>query len=161
MPIRAKAAPGLRIAHVLACVALIAGLAPAAGSRAADQGSQPKHEWHWHLTGIILGPDLREALFATDGETRVVLQGARIDGWTVAEVYPGGATLRVNGEEKRLHTDEWLPDDQRAADSLRRERMAEAAMTVAAASDSQKHDQAVAEQVLRQATANMVRLKTR
>lgn len=161
MPIRAKAAPGLRIAHVLASITLIAGVTAAAGSRAADQGSQPVHAWHWHLTGIILGPDLREALFATDDETRVVLQGARIDGWTVTEVRPGSVTLRQEGEEKRLHTAEWLPDDQRAADSLRRQRIAQTAVAVESALNSQQHDQEAAEQALVNATQHMMRLKPR
>ncbi len=138
----------------------IRGAVLGAAARAADQVSPPKQAWHWHLTGVLLGPDLREALFATDDETRVVPQGAQIDGWTVTDVHPGEVTLRQADEEKRLST-EWLPDNQRAvADSLRRERIAEAAIAVQSAQDRQNQDQAAGEQALVNATAQMMRLKS-
>lgn len=142
----------------LLCAALL-GVCCAAPASAADGGAASKHDLRWHLTGVIIGPHVTEALFGTDTETRVVLPGGQLDGWTLTDIRPGSVTLRRPGEEKRLGADEWLPDDARAADSLRRMQQFEAQRAAAAALEQQRQDQANAETALTQATEEMQRAK--
>jgi hypothetical protein len=129
-----------------------------AGPPASD-GAAARQEWRWHLTGIVVGPHLQEALFGTGSETRVVLLGAQLDGWTLTDIRQGGVTLRRKDEEKRLGADEWLPDDARAADSLRRLQQFEAQKAASAALERQREDQANAETALTQATEAMQQAK--
>jgi hypothetical protein len=141
------------------CAALL-GLCLAASARAAgDNGAVSQPDLRWHLTGVIIGPHVNEALFGTDTETRVVPLGAELDGWTLAEIRLGSVTLRRQGEEKRLGADEWLPDDERAADSVRRLQQFEAQSAASAALQQQRDDQANAETSLTQATEEMQRAK--
>ena len=145
----------------LLCI-LGVGLAITVPVRAAENSAAAaRHDWRWHLTGVVIGPALREALFGTENETRVVVLGGQIDGWTLTEIWPGGVTLRNHDQEKRLGADEWLQDDTRAADSLRREREFEAAQAAAAALEQQRQDQADAETALGKATAAMQRATPR
>jgi len=136
-------------------------LAIAVPARAAENDAAARHDWRWHLTGVVIGPTLREALFGTENETRVVVLGAQIDGWTLTEVRPGGVTLRDHDQEKRLGADEWLQDDARAADSERRARQFEAGQAAAAALEQQRQDQANAETALGEATAAMQQARPR
>ena len=142
------------------CAGLL-GLLLAGPAWAASNGAAGQQGWRWHLTGIVLGPHLQEALFGAESETRVVLLGAQLDGWTLTDIRPGGVTLRRQGEEKRLGADEWLPDDARAADSLRRLRQFEAQKAASAALERQREDQANAETALTQATQAMQQAKPR
>jgi hypothetical protein len=140
------------------CAALL-GVCFAAPVSAADDGAASKQDLRWHLTGVIIGPHVNEALFGTDTETRVVLPGAELDGWTLTDIHPGSVTLRRQGEEKRLGADEWLPDDARAADSVRRMQQFEAQKAASVALEQQHQDQANAETELTKATEEMQRAK--
>jgi hypothetical protein len=126
---------------------------------AASDDATARQDWRWHLTGIVRSPHLQEALFGTASETRVVLLGAQLDGWTLTDIRPGSVTLRRKDEEKRLGADEWLPDDARAADSLQRLQQFEAQKAASAALERQREDQANAETALTQATGAMQKAK--
>jgi hypothetical protein len=140
------------------CAGLI-GLVFIFPARAANDQAVARGDWRWHLTGVIIGPQLHEALFGTENETRVVELGAQLDGWTLTDIRPSGVTLRKRDEEKRLGADEWMPDDARAADELRRLQQFEAARAASGALEQQRQDQANAESALGKATAEMQRAK--
>jgi hypothetical protein len=140
------------------CAGLL-GLLLSGPAWSASDGAEARPDWRWHLTGIVIGPHVQEALFGTENETRVVALGAQLDGWTLTAIRPGGVTLRRQSEEKRLGADEWLPDDVRAADSLRRLQQFEARTAASAALEQQRDDQANAESALTQATEAMRQAK--
>ena len=124
----------------LLCAALL-GVCCAAPASAADGGAASKQDLRWHLTGVIIGPHVTRRCLAPT-RNPVVLPGGRLDGWTLTDIRPGSVTLRRPGEEKRLGADEWLPDDARAADSLRRMQQFEAQRAAAAALEQQRQDEA-------------------
>ena len=144
---------------MLACLML--GIAITLGTGARAAGDAAEQAWPWQLTGIVLTPALREALFTTGGQTRVVVEGEQIDGWTLSAVAAGTVTLRKNATVKRLGPDAWIPDEIRAADSLRRAADARAAQAAAGALANQQQDQATAESALGVATEQMMRQKPR
>ena len=80
-----------------------------AGSGAAGtalDGTRPNPaDWHWRLTGTVVGPGLREAVFAQGGETRVVEEGREIDGWKLSAVEAGKAMLTCAGETRTATVD--------------------------------------------------------
>jgi hypothetical protein len=60
---------------------------------AAQRSDAATTTWDWRLTGTILAPNLRMALFAQPGKTRAVQEGKVIDGWMVVSVRKDGVTL--------------------------------------------------------------------
>lgn len=58
------------------------------------------------LTGIVLGGELRLAVFQADGKVQTIRQGGDIEGWTIAEVHPRSITIERDGERTELHLKE-------------------------------------------------------
>jgi hypothetical protein len=120
--------------------------APAAGS-----------PWRRRLSGIILSPQLHEALFEQDGETQVLREGEQLDGWILAAVGAGQVTLRSAAAEKIVTLDPHSNKDAAAPWSTEVERHGQAAQVVEAASSRQAAEQALAETQLARATRRMTR----
>ena len=58
------------------------------------------------LTGVVVGPDVRVAIFASpDGSWVVAGEGDRVGGFTVLRIIPGGAEI-AGRDDKRLLTPE-------------------------------------------------------
>jgi hypothetical protein len=110
-------------------------------------------EWRWRLSGIIVGPDLREALFTLGSETRAIREGRPIDGWILAAVRPDSVTLTGADETKVLGPEELASGAGRAPDT---DGSLQAARAVAAAAAEQQRQQQVAESVLADATKVMM-----
>jgi hypothetical protein len=120
--------------------------APAAGS-----------PWRRRLSGIILSPQLHEALFEQDGETQVLREGEQLDGWTLAAVSAGQVTLRSAAAETVVTLDTNANADLPASWRVEVDRRGQAARAVEAASSRQAAEQAVAETQLARATRRMTR----
>jgi hypothetical protein len=113
--------------------------------------------WRRRLTGIILSPQLHEALFELDGETQVLREGEQLDGWILAAVGAGQVTLRSAAAEKIVTLDPHSNKDAAAPWSTEVERRGQAAQVVEAASSRQAAEQALAETQLARATRRMTR----
>lgn len=136
-----------------------------AGSGAAGMGldgTRPNAaDWHWRLTGTVVGPGLREAVFAQGSETRAVEEGREIDGWKLSAVEAGKALLTCAGQ-MRTATIDGLDDvasGRAALPSAAAARSANA--TVERALAKQSADEQAAEDFLHQATKAMVDQATR
>jgi hypothetical protein len=67
---------------------------PAASAEETDEGKGPQ-QLQRRLSGVMISPDGREALFQHDGEKPVAVKlGGQIDGWTVASVEPDHVVLK-------------------------------------------------------------------
>jgi hypothetical protein len=122
-------------------------MAPTADESTAD--------WHWRLTGTLVGPGLREAMFAQGGETRTVREGREIDGWTLSAVEAGNATLSAGGQIRSLSVD-GLDEAASGRAALPSAAAAQAAnAAVKRALEKQSADQKAAETFLHQATKAM------
>jgi hypothetical protein len=113
--------------------------------------------WGRRLTGIILSPQLHEALFEQDGETQVLREGEQLDGWTLAAVGAGQVTLRSAAAEEIVTLEAHSNGDAPAPWSTEVERRGQAAVVVEAASARQAAEQALAETQLARATRRMTR----
>ncbi len=97
------------------------GVVPVTHSR--DAAPHPADAaWGWRLTGLVIGPGLREAMLAKEGETRAVLEGETVDGWTVTLIGRGEVTVQAGGKARVLKVAGMSPDELAA---LARERAAE------------------------------------
>jgi hypothetical protein len=80
-----------------------------AGSGSTQAGSNATNpdaaDWRWRLTGTVVGPGLREAVFAQGSETRTVEEGREIDGWTLSAVEFGKAMLSHAGQTRTVDVD--------------------------------------------------------
>ncbi|HVJ54817.1 MAG TPA: hypothetical protein VM689_20320 [Aliidongia sp.] len=120
----------------------------------AMAAATPASEWRWRLTGTIVGPSLREALFEQGNATRVVREGRQLDGWTVASVQSDSVTLAADGE-----TMSFSPKGLGAGEAdvgARIEPGAQAERSVQAALSEQQRDQQTAETALSDATRQMI-----
>jgi hypothetical protein len=122
-----------------------------------SDATAPGSPWRRRLTGIILSPQLHEALFEQDGETQVLREGEQLDGWTLAAVGAGQVTLRSAAAEEILTLEAHSNEDAPAPWSTEVERRGQAAHVVDAASARQAAEQALAETQLARATRRMTR----
>ena len=135
-----------RLAKFGLCLAILAAaLGPAFGAT-------PAPEFQQRLTGIVVTPALREAMFSADGRTRVLHEGEQIDGWTLTAIDPHAVRLEAAGSTLNL-APAGLPPG--AAESVPTEQPGARARQVAEALERQQRDQANAEAELNQATARM------
>jgi len=127
----------------------------------ADTGSAPapaetpRHEWHRRLTGIIISPELRTAVFALEGDTRSVAEGQQIEGWVVTAIRPDGVTIEAAGETRLLTLEAAAPGKAQAKPGPDATQHAQKARSVSEALLKQKSEQAAAESALVAATAKM------
>jgi hypothetical protein len=136
-----------------------------AGSGSVGTSSDGTHpsaaDWHWRLTSTVVGPGLREAVFAQGSETRAVEEGREIDGWKLSAVEAGKAMLTCAGQT-RTATVEGLDDvasGRAALPTAAAARAANAAVEQALA--KQSADETAAENFLHEATKAMVDRATR
>jgi hypothetical protein len=115
----------------------------------------PSSPWQRRLAGIVITPRLREALFEQNGDTRVMREGERIDGWTLTDVHPGGVTLRSGGEEETRNLQGVAPGEAQPPQGAQLNKALPAEQEVAAASAKQEAEQAIAEVWLKRATRRM------
>jgi hypothetical protein len=115
----------------------------------------PRTDRHRRLTGIVISPELRVAVFALAGETRTVREGEKIDGWVVTAIRPEGVTVEAEGETKLLVPEALAPAGAEAPPALPAAAQAQKARSVSEALLKQKQDQAAAESALLEATAKM------
>ncbi|MEJ1159972.1 hypothetical protein [Prosthecomicrobium sp. N25] len=54
------------------------------------------------LMGVVIGGDMRMAVFADNGRTLTVRQGEEIEGWTIADVQRRAIVLERDGETLEL-----------------------------------------------------------
>jgi hypothetical protein len=113
--------------------------------------------WRRRLSGIILSPQLHEALFEQDGETQVLREGEQLDGWTLAAVGAGQVTLRSSAAEEIVALDARPGEDASASWRIEGDQRGQAARAVEAASSRQAAEQAMAETQLARATRRMTR----
>jgi hypothetical protein len=136
-----------------------------AGSGAAgtaSDGTRPNPaDWHWRLTGTVVGPELREAVFAQGSETRAVEEGREIGGWKLSAVEAGKAMLTHAGQTRTATIDglDDVASGRAALPSAAEARAANAAAERALA--KQSADEKAAENFLHQATKAMVDQATR
>ena len=122
----------------------------------ASDGTRPDAaDWRWRLTGTVVGPELREAVFAQGRETRAVEEGREIDGWKVSAVEANGATLTRAGQTRTVTVDGLgdIESGRAALPSAEAARTANDAATSALA--RQSADEKAAENFLHQATKAM------
>jgi hypothetical protein len=131
-----------------------AGSVPA---RVAPDGTYPgSADWHWRLTGTVIGPEVREAVFAQGDETRTVDQGREIDGWTLSAVESGKAIL-TRAEQTRTVSVDGLDEVASGRAALPTAAAARAAdESVKQTLAKQSSDEKAAENILHQATKAMV-----
>jgi hypothetical protein len=106
--------------HLLIGLPALGGMAltgfPAQALETAQTGSVPATvapgaarpeaaDWRWRLTGTVVGPGLREAVFAQGNETRTVGEGREIDGWTLSAVEFGKAMLTRAEQTRTVSVD--------------------------------------------------------
>ncbi len=62
----------------------------------------------WRLSGIITTGQVAVAMFKTDGDSKALQPGMRLDGWTVTQISRASVTLRQGGEQiqLKLHNEE-------------------------------------------------------
>jgi hypothetical protein len=130
-----------------------------AGSGSAGLASDGTHpnaaDWHWRLTGTVVGPKLGEAVFAQGSETRVVEEGQEIDDWTLSAVDASGAILTRAGQTRTVTVD-GLDDIESGRAALPSAAVARAANDAAmTALAQQSADEKAAEGFLHQATKAM------
>jgi hypothetical protein len=175
--------PGGAIAF---CTMLYSGPAPAQQSVAAPDRSTPARvaqtarpagveanrtpgpgqpAWYWRLTGTLIGPNRREAVFAStaeartdpplDGETRSVKEGDQIEGWTLAAIRPRGVTLTAAGAQATLSLEGFSPEEEAAAARVRAIENERRDTAVRAALARQEKELAVAQTEMLAATRKM------
>jgi len=115
----------------------------------------PRHEWHRRLTGIVISPELRVAVFALDGDTRSVAEGQQIEGWVVTAIRPDGVSIEAAGETRLLALEASAPGKAQAKPGPDATQHAQKARSVSEALLKQKSEQAAAESALVAATAKM------
>lgn len=76
---------------------------PAEPVAAAEPPPAPPTPPNAVLTGIVIGGDLKLAVFQADGKPLTVREGGEIEGWTVAEVQPRAVALERDGERTEMH----------------------------------------------------------
>jgi hypothetical protein len=126
----------------------LAGVAPGgSGPDAAD--------WHWRLTGTVVGPEVREAVFAQGNETRTVGEGREIDGWTLSAVEFGKAMLTRAEQTRTVSVDglDEVASGRAALPTFAAVRAANEAVKRTLA--KQSADEKAAENILHQATKAM------
>jgi hypothetical protein len=131
-------------------------LSQAGSAGLASDGTHPNAaDWHWRLTGTVVGPELREAVFAQGSETRAVEEGREIDGWTLSAVDASGAMLTRAGQTRTVTVD-GLDDIESGRAALPSAAVARAANDAAmSALAQQSADEKAAEKFLHQATKAM------
>jgi hypothetical protein len=131
-------------------------MSQAGSAEMASDGTHPNAaDWHWRLTGTVVGPKLREAVFAQGSETRAVEEGREIDGWTLSVVDASGAVLTRAGQT-RTATVDGLDDIESGRAALPSAAVARAANDAAmSALAQQSADEKAAENILHQTTKAM------
>lgn len=56
----------------------------------------------WRLSGIITTDQVALAMFKTDGDSKALQPGMRLDGWTVTQINRASVTLRQGDEQIQL-----------------------------------------------------------
>jgi hypothetical protein len=105
------------LARTLLAILLVSITIPAmADSQKAPQVAPVASEWPWRLTGTLISPDQRIALFANrDGRTQSVSEGQQIDGWTVVVIRPDSAILTADTGTRTILIGGFPPTDTGAA----------------------------------------------
>jgi hypothetical protein len=112
-------------------------------------------DWHWRLTGTVVGPKQREAVFAQGSETREVEEGREIDGWKLSAVDVSGAMLTRAGRTRTVTVD-GLDDIESGRAALPSAAVTRAANDAAmSALAKQSAEEKAAEKILHQATKAM------
>jgi hypothetical protein len=124
------------------------------GQTPADASRNSSAVWHWRLAGILIDSDLHLALFAQGGDTRSLVVGDEIDGWTLAAVHRRDVMLRNANQEMTLGL-EGLPPEIEDAIAQAKIKFDAATQAVEQASRQQQQDQATAETALAHATQAM------
>jgi hypothetical protein len=142
----------------MALVSLSAQSLEAAQPGPASVGASPDRDvagWHWRLTGTVVGPEIREAVFARDNETRSIEEGGEIDGWTLSAVDVGKAMLTRTGQTQTMSVDglDDVASGRAALPTFAAMRAADDAVRRALA--KQAADEKSAENILHQATKAM------
>jgi hypothetical protein len=134
----------------------------AAPARSMPPDPAPLASWRRRLCGIIVAPQLHEALFEQDGKTQVLREGEQLDGWILASIGGGQVTLQSAETKQIITLDAPLGDDPRRSqiphtpDSTEVGLHAKATQAVEVASASQATEQALAETQLTRATRRMM-----
>jgi hypothetical protein len=125
-----------------------------AGSALAASPAQ----FGWRLAGVVVGPDVRAALFASAAETRTVTEGEQLDGWTVTAIGRSVVTLERAGEQTNLSLEDLPPEELAEVARARAEEIARAIdAPIAADLQQQQRDQEDGEAALAKATKLMMR----
>lgn len=66
----------------------------------------PVQDLEWRLSGLVAGPDVREALFSHGSETRSLSLGRQIDGWTLVSIGSGSVVMASAGQTRVLKLQE-------------------------------------------------------
>jgi len=158
---RVSAPPAARASRqvlTLVCLALGIALAPQASAIEAASPPGAESDWDWRLAGVVLSPDLNEALFVHADGTRKLREGEVIDGWTLAAIRAGDVTLQRAGVEKRLNIDQPPAGEGNPAPTAASgppDPPLQSAQAVRAAARQQQKDQKAAEALLTAATKQM------
>lgn len=149
--------PTLRLAIVAFTVLLAsqaAAQAPADASRTQTAG------WHWRLAGLVIDKEQQVAVLAQGQDTRSLVIGDELDGWTLAVIRRSEVVLTNAGQQMTLGL-EGLPPEIAAAMARARDEQDAATSAVEQASQQQRQDQATAESALAHATQVMRSAATR
>ena len=111
--------------------------------------------WDWRLAGIVIGPNLRIALFAQVGKTRALSVGNAIDGWTVTSVEQDSVILSSAGQIRVIHLEDMSGDEATEAARRRAEEIARLNAPVEAALRQQDTESEQAMHDLAEATRRM------
>src|ERR1700761_5694784 len=60
----------------------------------------------WRLAGLVVGPDVHEALFSHGSATRTLSLGRQIDGWTLVSIGSGSVVMAGSGQTRVLKLQE-------------------------------------------------------
>ena len=123
-------------------------------ARAGTGADRP--DWHWRLSGTLIGPDFRGAVFAHVGESRSVLAGEQIDGWTLTAVYPQSVVLSAGNRLLSVTLEGFSPAEEAEAAQRRTEWNERVDAAVRARLAQQENQRQVAEMALLAATKRMV-----
>jgi len=132
----------------------------AAATGQAHDGSKVNPTWRWRLSGTLIGPSHRTAVFATVGETRAVEEGEQIDGWTVTAVSPGEVTLTASNSKRILSLEGFSPEETAEAAWQRAELAAGRNAEIRAALTTQEREIAASNDALLAATKEMQAVET-